>query len=233
MEDRTGWTLGRGQGLRQEDVPDVLGCPPALGAAESRDGISYRAGGYVRGGNWNNYHSGECILYACLLLFLFMLHCDLSSKTPWITRSPLMATPGACHRGEIQSNPGSGFHGKIDFSQPPWCASVAHAIMDLHAQSRDAEACLRIALRLPKRQRAGSSHNTRVALESVVRLSTARGDDSVKGNAPVARRVEQESQHRPGMRPRPPEGSPGVEGVPEPPCPFCKNRTLRMLPSKG
>ena len=130
------------------------------------------------------------------------------------------------------SNPGSGFHGKIDFSQPPWCASVAHAIMDLHAQSRDAEACLRIALRLPKRQRGGSSHNTRVALENVVRLSTAASDDSVKGNtrwldgwnrkASIALN-ETETPRR----------LPRVEGKPEPPCPFCKNRTLRMLPLKG
>src|SRR5216684_1843952 len=62
------------------------------------------------------------------------------------------------------SDASGGFHGKIDFSRPPWCAAVANAIMDLHAQSRDAEACLRISLKLPKRERGGSGNNTRIAL---------------------------------------------------------------------
>jgi hypothetical protein len=29
--------------------------------------------------------------------------------------------------------PDGGFHGKIDFSQPPWSAGAANAMMDLHA----------------------------------------------------------------------------------------------------
>jgi hypothetical protein len=125
-----------------------------------------------------------------------------------------------------------GFHGKVDHSQPPWNAPVANAIMDLHAQSRDAEGCLRIALKLPKRPRGGSSDNTRVALENVLRLSEGADDASVRENirwlkgwrrrALIALEVTEA-----------PRKLPRLKGEPERRCPFCKQRTLRMLPLKG
>src|SRR5271154_3369208 len=129
-------------------------------------------------------------------------------------------------------NPSGGFHGKIDFSQPPWCAAVANAVMDLHAGSRDAEACLRIALKLPKRPRGGSSGNTRIALENVVRLSQGASDSYVKSNprwldgwSRKASRALNETET--------PRRLPRVEGQKEPVCPWCKNHTLRMLPLYG
>lgn len=125
-----------------------------------------------------------------------------------------------------------GFHGKIDFSSPPWCAAVANVIMDLHAQSRDTEACLRISLKLPKRPRGGSSSNTRIALENLVKLSEGADDDAVRKNI---RWLESWSR-RAGIalsETEMPRRLPRIEGRKEPPCPFCKCRTLRMLPLEG
>jgi len=127
---------------------------------------------------------------------------------------------------------GGGFHGKVDHSSPPWNNTVAGVIMDLHARSRDAEACLRIALKLPRRVRGGSSANTRKALDSLLRLSEGADDHSVQENirwldgwcrkALIALEVTEA-----------PRRLPRVEGQKEPPCPWCKNHTLRMLPLKG
>ena len=126
----------------------------------------------------------------------------------------------------------SGFHGKIDFSQPPWNAAVASAIMDLHAQSRDMEACLRISLQLPKRPRGGSGNNTRIALENVLRLSEGATDGSVKDNTRSldswSRRASVALNER-----EVPRRLPRIEGQKEPSCPWCKNHTLRMLPLYG
>ena len=129
-------------------------------------------------------------------------------------------------------NNSGGFHGKIDFSQPPWYAAVAHAIMDLHAQSRDMEACLRISLRLPARPRGGSDNNTRIALESVLRLSEGADDGSVKANT---RSLDSWSRKASIAlnETEVPRRLPRLEGQPEPPCPWCKNHTLRMLPLYG
>src|SRR6266704_1656463 len=125
-----------------------------------------------------------------------------------------------------------GFHGKIDHSQPPWCAAVAHAIMDLHARSRDAEACLRISLKLPPRERGGSSVNTGKALHSIVALAQGAQDAMVISNtrwlegwsrkASIALGDSEISRRLPR-----------IEGQKERVCPFCENRTLRMLPLKG
>src|SRR5215475_7544102 len=74
------------------------------------------------------------------------------------------------------------FHGKVDFSQPPWHGPVANAIMDLHAMAREMEAWLRLSQGLPSRPRGGSSENTRKALESVIRLAEAAEDAIVRGH---------------------------------------------------
>jgi hypothetical protein len=130
------------------------------------------------------------------------------------------------------SGSGGGFHGKIDHSQPPWCASVAHAIMDLHAQSRDAEACLRLSLRLPKRDRGGSGANTRKALESVLRLCQGAHDDMVISNTRWLEGWSRKASIALGDT-EIPRRLPRIEGQKEPACPFCENHTLRMLPLKG
>jgi hypothetical protein len=110
-----------------------------------------------------------------------------------------------------------GFHGKIDFSQPPWQAQVAMAIMDLHAQVREAEGCLRVSLRLPYRERGGSSGNTRKAMEAVLRLSEGADDGSVKANTRWIDGWNRKASIALGKTE----------------IPFCKNRTLRMLPLEG
>ena len=125
-----------------------------------------------------------------------------------------------------------GFHGKIDHSSPPGCVPVLMAIMDLHALCRDAEACLRIAQKLPKRARGGSSANTRIALESLLRLSEAADDHSVKENA---RTLDSWSRKASIVlsQTEAPRRLPRIEGQKEPKCPFCENHTLRMFPLYG
>jgi len=133
---------------------------------------------------------------------------------------------------ERSRQPSGGFHGKIDFSQAPWNASAANAIMDLHAEARDAEGRLRAILKLPYRERGGSDDNTRRALEAVLRLSQAADDFSVRSNTrwldAWCRRAaitlgETEAPRR----------LPRVEGHDEPGCPWCGNHTLRMFPLEG
>ena len=131
-----------------------------------------------------------------------------------------------------QTGQGGGFHGKIDHSQPPWCAAVANVIMDLHARSRDAEACLRISLKLPARERGGSAANTRVALENVVRLSQGASDALVISNTKWLESWSRKARIALGEA-EIPRRLPRIEGQKEPPCPFCKNHTLRMLPLEG
>jgi len=133
----------------------------------------------------------------------------------------------------VKSQTGQGgFHGKIDHSQPPWCAAVAHAIMDLHARSRDAEACLRISLRLPRRERGGSNGNTLRALENIVRLSQGAQDSYVISNTKWLDGWSRKASIALNETELP-RRLPRIEGSPEPPCPWCQGRTLRMFPLHG
>src|SRR5260370_41626453 len=76
--------------------------------------------------------------------------------------------------------PSGNFHGKIDFSQPPWHAPAAYSHLDLHSLSRKLERELRSELRLPWRPRGGSAVNTRKALEAVCRLAEGPNDSIVR-----------------------------------------------------
>ena len=76
--------------------------------------------------------------------------------------------------------PSGAFHGKIDFSQPPWCAPVAHAVTDLHALSRKIERELRSELGLPQRIRGGSDSNTAEALQAALKLAESADDVLVR-----------------------------------------------------
>jgi len=124
------------------------------------------------------------------------------------------------------------FHGKIDFSQPPWYAPVAHSHLELHALSRKLERELRSELSLPRRYRGGSTLNTRKALDAVCRLAEGCDDFMVRLGI---RELEKWSRRAsialelteiPKRLPRSP-------GSPEPKCPFCENRTLRTKPLNG
>jgi hypothetical protein len=133
----------------------------------------------------------------------------------------------------IKSKQPSGiFHGKIDHSQPPWASSIAHCIMDLHAQSREMEEWLRVALKLPQRHRGGSSANTGKALEAVARLCEGADDHAVTENTKWLDGWIRRAQIALGQK-EPPRRIPRLPGQKEPVCPWCSNHTLRMLPMKG
>lgn len=133
---------------------------------------------------------------------------------------------------ERPSKPGGGFHGKIDFSQPPWYAPVAHSHLELHALSRKLERELRNELGFPCRIRGGSGTNTRKALEAVTRLAEGSDDFMVRLST---RELEKWSKRAsialelteiPKRLPRSP-------GNPEPKCPFCEKHTLRSRSLEG
>ncbi len=121
------------------------------------------------------------------------------------------------------------FHGKVDFSQPPWHAPVANAIMDLHAMAREMEAWLRLSQGLPKRRRGDSSKNTGVALENVIRLSEAAADATVRGHTRELNGWGRRASIALGQA-EVPKRLPRQPGEPEHKCPWCKNHTLRMYP---
>jgi len=119
------------------------------------------------------------------------------------------------------------FHGKVDHSQPPWNASIAYAITDLHALARKMETEIRAELGLPARTRGSSDGNTGKALKAVM-AQCERADDFIVRlytrelekwwrNAKIAL----DEMEIPRRLPRSP-------GKPEPECPWCKNHTLRV-----
>lgn len=124
------------------------------------------------------------------------------------------------------------FHGKVDHSQPPWQASVANAVLDLHALAREMEAWLRLSQGLPKRERGGSSDNTRKALENVVRLSEAAEDGTVKSHHRQLDRWNGGAKVALGKTERP-SRLPRAKGEPPRLCPWCERDTLKMLPQRG
>lgn len=133
---------------------------------------------------------------------------------------------------ERPSKSSGGFHGKIDFSQPPWHAPVAHSHLELHALSRKLEREMRWELVLPQRARGSSNANTRKALEAVCKLSEGTDDFMVRL---VTKELEKWSRRAsialeltevPKRLPRSP-------GNPEPECPFCENHTLRSRSLEG
>lgn len=132
---------------------------------------------------------------------------------------------------EKSRQPGS-FHGKVDFSQPPWHAPVASAILDLHAMAREMEAWLRLSQGLPGRCRGGSSENTRKALENVIRLSEVAQDGTVAGHTRDLDRWSSRAEVALG-RAEMPVRLPRVKGEPARVCPWCERDTLRMKPLKG
>lgn len=128
--------------------------------------------------------------------------------------------------------PSGNFHGKVDHSQPPWNASAANVILDLHALTRKMESELRAELGLPRRIRGGSDANTAQALDAVLRLAESADDWLVRVYSreldrwAKRARVTLDETEFPRRLPRQP-------GHPEPVCPFCHAHTLRSLPAAG
>jgi hypothetical protein len=137
--------------------------------------------------------------------------------------------------------PSGRFHGKVDHSPPPWYAPAANSFMDLHALSRKLERDFRGELDFPRRARGGSDANTRKALEALCRLAEGADDFMVRlGTRELdkwSRRAliiltelraaeDYEEVEIPKRLPR-------QQGEAERPCPWCKNRTLRLFPFRG
>lgn len=128
--------------------------------------------------------------------------------------------------------PSGGFHGKIDHSQPPWNAPVAHAITDLHSLARKMERELQGELGFPVRDRGGSDANTGSALDAVVRLAEGADDVLVRF---CTRELEKWCRRASIALDELeiPKRLPRIKGKPEPKCPFCTSHTLRSKPGLG
>lgn len=136
------------------------------------------------------------------------------------------------HIAEKPSRPSGGFHGKIDFSQPPWYAPVAHAHLELHALARRLEKELRDELGFPDRGRGGSGSNTRKALTALCGLAEGCDDFIVR----LATRELEKWSRRASIAlelTEIPKRLPRNPGNPEPKCPFCENHTLRSRALEG
>lgn len=122
--------------------------------------------------------------------------------------------------------------GRVDHSQPPWNAVVAHLITDLHARSRELERDLRDLAGLSLLYRGGSSDNTRVALEAMLNVAEAVEDRDVSVvlnwlDSWVCRaQVALGTRDQPRRLPRQPQST-------EPRCPYCLSHTLRFWASRG
>lgn len=123
-------------------------------------------------------------------------------------------------------------HGKVDHSQPPWNAAVAHLILDLHAESRTMEADLRWLLDMPFMLRGGKDNNTYLALNAVLNLAEAAEDIDVAqcvkwlnswcSRAAITLGDKEFPQHLPRD-----------VGQSEPRCPYCEHLTLRFWSIRG
>jgi len=127
---------------------------------------------------------------------------------------------------------GGEFHGKVSHSPPPWNSNAANAIFDLHAWSRQTECYMRVQLDLPIRYRGGSSSNTKAALDSLVNLSEAASDRTVKDNRMWLNGWCKKSEIILGKE-EAAKRLPREHGQPEPTCPWCKQTTLRSYAVKG
>lgn len=132
----------------------------------------------------------------------------------------------------VKSRIPGGFHGKIDFSQPPWNAQAAHVVLDLHAWARDAERMVRYRLSLPARDRGGSAGNTKRALQRLCGHSEVLDDglvtDHVRWLDGWGRRALTVLGEREPVR-----RLPRVPGEPSWLCPWCGRDSLRQLPAQA
>lgn len=121
--------------------------------------------------------------------------------------------------------PGEIRHGKVSAAPVPWYTTAAWLIMDLHAESRDMEAKLRIVAGQPSRERGGSNQNTYKALESMMAVSWAVDDGWVKECTRWLRKWCGQARIALGEKDAPRKLEPG--------CPYCSERTLRFWALSG
>jgi hypothetical protein len=117
-------------------------------------------------------------------------------------------------------------------SRPPWNTAAAMLILEMQAGSRHEETRLKLLLGLPARHRGGSDANTLLALDAIVTLADAAGDEAAwpvlhwlgRWNGAAARALGEASAIT--ELPRQP-------GEPARPCPFCGCLTLRFWALHG
>jgi hypothetical protein len=136
----------------------------------------------------------------------------------------LILTPSPDHNGpSSRQAPGS---------KPPWNTAAAVLVLDFSREVRAAELRLRLAISLPLRERGTSDKNTMLALDMILSLAEAAGDNRAAEEAMWLERWDARARRALG------EASqltrlPRQPGEPERPCPFCRCFTLRYLPLHG
>lgn len=130
------------------------------------------------------------------------------------------------------SSEGKASFSRISHSQPPWNAAAANAILQLSQLSRSTEAQFRALAGQKTRARGSSDKNTILALQSIAGFTEAVGDYAISRAlrdldtwVRRARTVLGELEL--------PQRLPRLPGEPEPACPFCKRKSLRMFPLRG
>jgi hypothetical protein len=129
----------------------------------------------------------------------------------------------------VRSN---GKRGRIDHSQPPWNAQVAHLVMEMHALSRFLEDGLRIHLNMSWQPRGGDDANTRFALLAIVNLGEASEDSYVFEAMREIEHWNSRALVALGKRDLP-QRLPRNVGESEPRCPYCGYGTLRFWSSRA
>lgn len=109
-------------------------------------------------------------------------------------------------------------------TRPPWDATVASVLMDVHATARDLEAHLHsYVYRAYWRRMAGSDRHTRRALENVVMYCDldAVPEEEVRATAKALARLVHRAQSLPAIDTAPPPAT-----VLDHPCPSCGTGAL-------
>jgi hypothetical protein len=127
---------------------------------------------------------------------------------------------------------GRGRSGRIDHSQPPWNAPIAHLVLELHALARYLENDLRDLAGMSWLARGGDDANTVFALEALVNLAEVVEDGWLLEPARQLGGWCARSLVVLGDRDLP-QHLPRDVGQPEPRCPYCDNLTLRFWASRG
>lgn len=127
---------------------------------------------------------------------------------------------------------GDNKRGRIDHSQPPWNARVAHLIMELHSGARVIEAEYRTVLNMRWQYRGDKDSNTKLALLAVLNLAEAAEDSFIAEHVRWLNSWCARALIVLGDRDLP-KHLPRDVGQPEPRCPYCARLTLRFWAIQG
>lgn len=127
---------------------------------------------------------------------------------------------------------GRGRAGRIDHSQPPWNAPVAHLILELHALARYLESDLRSLAGMGWLARGGDDANTVFALRALLNLSEAVQEGHLFEPAHQLNGWCSRALVVLGERDLP-QRLPRNVGQAEARCPYCGHHTLRFWSSRG